>query len=104
MFGDLVELVLQLLLAEGVEHRLAVVRQERLHKDGVRHAIRHAISNLTSHDARIEVPHDNDISQIAGGEDPEHISDMGRQSDLRNISLLGQSGQRDLLDVMTQRA
>ncbi len=45
MFGDLVELVLQLLLAEGVEHRLAVVRQERLHKDGVRHAI----SNLTSH-------------------------------------------------------
>ncbi|TME09944.1 MAG: hypothetical protein E6I80_07295 [Chloroflexi bacterium] len=100
MFGDLVELVLQLLLAEGVEHRLAVVRQERLHKDGVRHAI----SNLTSHYARIEVPHDNDISQIAGGEDPEHISDMGRQSDLRNISLLGQSGQRDLLDVMTQRA
>src|SRR5260221_11292623 len=73
MFGDLAQLVLTLVLVEGVEHRLAVVRQERFYKDGVRHAIGRTVGDHPGRDARIEVPHDNHVSQTAGFRDRQLV-------------------------------
>jgi len=103
VFGDLAQFVLTLVLVEGIEHRLAVVRQKRFYKDRVHHAIRRTVGDHSCHDALLEVAHDNNVPQIVRLQDPEHVVDMSRQPNVRNIGIFGQSRQRDRVDVRTER-
>ena len=55
------------------------------------HAIGGSVSHLTSYDARVEVPHDHDLSQVVGRKNREHVVDMGGEPDSGNIGPLEQS-------------
>jgi hypothetical protein len=61
------------------------------------------IGDLAGDEPRTEMPHDDDLAQILTLENRQHVIDMGRQADPRDIGAVGQTGQCHRADGMTPR-